>query len=76
MGIRTKVQINTTMRYIFIIVLATMLMSCSFKMDNCNANPTVAQNKNPKPSEDKQETSLLEEIERHVQPGAEVACTY
>ncbi len=53
-----------------------MLMSCSFKMDNCNANPTVAQNKNPKTSEDKQETSLLEEIERHVQPGAEVTCTY
>jgi len=66
------------MRFILIIVAALALQSCSFKIQNCEAEPTVTKkepSKTKDPKDNKTDT-ILDKIEEQVQPGAQITCNY
>jgi outer membrane lipopolysaccharide assembly protein LptE/RlpB len=64
---------------IIVLVLAILATSaCSFKIQNCEAEPTVTKkepSKTKDPKDNKTDT-ILDKIEEQVQPGAQITCNY
>jgi len=51
------------------------LSSCTVQFQNCDANPTVQQNKST-PEDTKKDKDILDKIGEQVTPGAKLKCTF
>jgi len=63
-----------SMRF-FILFMLIFLSSCTVKFQNCDANPTVQQNKST-PEDTKKDKDILDKIGEQVTPGAKLKCTF